>query len=106
MSGKPITIERQVHIEDRVFAEVKFTEDELVGLLEEHFDYIPLTGETAEALLDESARLRAFLLESIDHPLNGWLDTAATAPIDSVLVPTTWLERLRDALRDWVEATQ
>lgn len=76
---------------------VQLTEAEIVGL------YTQTYGRKSKQAHQDLAK---FLLESIDHPLNGWLDQAATAPLDSVLVPTTWLERLRDALRDWTEATQ
>lgn len=92
---KTVTVSIEVDIPSTV--DVEMTVEEVMDLYEQ---------VQGRAGVPAHETLAKFLLESIDHPLNGWLDTAATTPLDSVLVPTTWLERLRDALRDWTEATQ
>lgn len=107
MSVKTAEIEVEVHVDTWVTETVQFTEDDLLEALESHFGYVPRPKDEVEGELTANKRLRAFLLGSIDNPMgSGWLAKAADCRCETVNVPQLWLDRLHEALADWVRQTK
>lgn len=103
MSVKTAPIEVEVHVDTWVTETVPFTEEDLLEVLESHFGYVPRPKDEVENELTANKRLRAFLLESIDNPMgSGWLLQAANSRGETVNVPQLWLDRLHEALQDWL----
>lgn len=103
MSAEYAELDVSVLVDTWVDTRVKFTEEELLKAFKEYFDYVPVHRDQVEGQLAANKRLRAFLLESIDNPMGtGWLTQLSNSLLETVEVPQLWLDRLHEALADWL----